>query len=107
MNKHAQALGRKARGVKKTLTPQEIARRTAQIRAAKRWPNRPHEIEIIPDDRGGFKAKYYIGGFMLLTKRHASADNAAYAAAVAIQTDSPFATCKIKNNEIWQISLPG
>lgn len=68
--------------------------------------NRPHEIKIIPDDNGGFKARYYIGGFMLLTKRFASAGNAAHAAANAIQTDSPLAKCQVMDNEIWQIKIP-
>jgi hypothetical protein len=65
----------------------------------------PHEIKIIPDSNGGFKTRYYIGGFMLLTKRYASPANAALEAANAIQTDSPLARCKVADNEIWQIDL--
>lgn len=64
-----------------------------------------HEIEILPDADGGFKAKYYIGGFMLTTKRFACFRNAARTAAVAIQTDSPLAKCTVKDNEIWNIAL--
>lgn len=67
--------------------------------------NRPHAIKIIPDNKGGYKARYYIGGFMLLTKRHADAGNAAHEAATAIQTDSPLATVTVEDNEIWQIDL--
>jgi hypothetical protein len=39
MNKHAQQLGRLGRGKKKTLSPAEIKRRTAQLARvrARRW----------------------------------------------------------------------
>jgi hypothetical protein len=43
MNRAAQRLGRMAKGVKKTLSPEEIARRTAQLTRirARRWPSKP------------------------------------------------------------------
>jgi hypothetical protein len=42
MNKHAQALGRLAKGIRKRLTPAEIKRRTAQLARvrARRWRKR-------------------------------------------------------------------
>ena len=42
MNKIAQALGRMARGVPKTYTAAELARRRQRLAAAraKRWPNK-------------------------------------------------------------------
>lgn len=46
MNRQAQRNGRKAAGVPKSFTPQEIAARTARLKAAraKRWPERDYEI---------------------------------------------------------------
>lgn len=64
-----------------------------------------HEIEILPDENGGFKAKYFIGGFPLTTKRFASAVNAAQTAAQNIWTDSPLAQCQVKDNGAWKIKL--
>jgi hypothetical protein len=42
MNKHAQAIGRKARGVPKTYTPEELQKRTARLATAlaNRWPKK-------------------------------------------------------------------
>jgi hypothetical protein len=49
MNRAAQRLGRMAKGVKKTDSPEEIARRTAQLERVRkrRWLS---EIERIEDD---------------------------------------------------------
>lgn len=43
MNHHAKSLVRKARGIPKTYTPEELAKRTERLNAFrhKRWPQKP------------------------------------------------------------------
>ena len=40
IRKYMSAMGRKARGVPKHFSAEEIARRTARLRKAKRWPKK-------------------------------------------------------------------
>jgi hypothetical protein len=50
MNEHAQALGRLAKGKRKTLTAQEIEARTAKLTEARklRWLDKECPINIFP-----------------------------------------------------------